>query len=97
MDRIEEIRDRLKAATPGPWEWKLYQGKGDSAGFQYAHLESPGKRIISASSSVYPWSESDADLIAHTPDDMAYLLSLCDTWLVSMKDALQTMKRDAQR
>ncbi len=69
MDRIEEIEERLAAATPGPWEhhairdrWRTWMVEGPSG--------------VLADMRHYPMAEADADLIAHAPEDMYYLLNV---------------------
>lgn len=88
MTRLEEIRARLKAATPGPWEWD-----GRVWGYD-KEQEAPwlndreGNRIL--------WGEinahkRDAELISHAPSDLAYLLSLLES---SEKEARELKKRN---
>ena len=70
MDRLEEIRQRTEAATPGPWDSKTNR-----------HPECNGEPWgwISGASGNITWSGSagkaNADFIAHSRDDMEYLLS----------------------
>ena len=70
MDRLKEIRQRCEAATPGPWDSKTNR-----------HPECNGEPWgwISGASGNITWSGSagkaNADFIAHSRDDMEYLLS----------------------
>jgi hypothetical protein len=69
-DRLEEIRARLDAATPGPWEieeWMtihdVYAADGKSEPTVATHVRT-----------------LDADLIAHAPADIAWLLAEVERW-----------------
>ena len=68
MTREEQIRARLKAATPAPWLVK-HAGSAD---------ELWSDRGLVAELSLYPRgsksTEADAKFIANAPDDIAYLL-----------------------
>lgn len=77
MSRIEEIRARLSAATPGPWrtqradeesgeiDWEVMSGaKG-----------TPVARVSEADDYGLPTTRGDAALIAAAPADLAYLLA----------------------
>lgn len=60
--RLQEIQARLDAATAGAWEWHAEEG---------AILTAAGTVIGDPGA----WLRaSDADLIAHAPDDLRYLL-----------------------
>lgn len=70
MNRLEEIRQRVKAASRGPWGAKTNchpQCNGEPWGW------------ISGASGNITWSGSagkaNADFIAHSRDDVEYLLS----------------------
>ena len=73
MDRLEEIRQRTEAATPGPWDSKTNR-----------HPECNGEPWgwISGASGNITWSGSagkaNADFIAHSREDIPYLLSEAD-------------------
>ena len=63
MTRIEEIRQRLDKATPGPWfAGRFSIGAGEDRGDPDAI---PVERVA---------LREDADLIANAPADLAYLL-----------------------
>ena len=70
MDRLSEIRQRTEATTPGPWDSKTSR-----------HPECNGEPWgwISGASGNITWSGSagkaNADFIAHSRDDIPYLLS----------------------
>jgi hypothetical protein len=61
-DRLQEIRARLDAATPGPWIIHEDEETG-----QLDPWDDDGMHPILD-------SQSNADLIAHAPDDIAWLL-----------------------
>lgn len=65
-----QIRERLEKATPGPW-WYKKNPMRDDGWFAYG---SDNKTVSSAQI-----SEADAQFIAHAPEDIAFLLSLCDS------------------
>ncbi len=66
-DRLTEIRARLAAATPGPWErWK--------DGMRVWSRVPPDAPFGVDVADVYA-SHATADLIAHAPADIAFLLS----------------------
>lgn len=73
--RLKEIEERLKNATPGPWEMRYLFGSKDLP-VSIVHGDK--------SETVFEWSESstsscaDVELIAHAPSDLAYLLSLVE-------------------
>ena len=64
-DRLQEIRARLDAATPGPWVVKPPGEGKSSSGIRRGALD-------------IAWSvtaREDADLIANAPADIAWLLA----------------------
>lgn len=65
-DRLAEIRARLNAATPGPWEWREWSC-GDEA------ITGPDNTgfVVNVDEAT---PHADADLIAHAPADIAWLL-----------------------
>jgi hypothetical protein len=78
--RIEEIEDRLRRATPGPWYWWMSEHPPWDLGSKAQHPKS--SMGISVSSSI-----SDAEFVASSWEDIAFLLS-------ALRDAeAQTLKR----
>ena len=63
--RLTEIRSRLEKATPGPWEQKVHR---------YSTYYN-AKVLIEPSVAAVFESNANSDLIAHAPEDIAYLLS----------------------
>ena len=61
-DRTDEIRARLEAATPGPWERNNQHTKQRG-------IAGPLGLCATA------WEDGDAEFIAHAPDDVTWLLS----------------------
>lgn len=66
---IEEIRGRLEAATPGPWE----QGHGVSP-----HVAKRDWVEVTNQATICP---TDAEFIAHAPEDMRRLLNAVEAVL----------------
>ena len=69
-DRLDEIRARLGAATPGPWEARSKFSGKSSAVVSPAGDAELGNWMVAEG--VF-WS-SNADFIAHAPTDIRYLL-----------------------
>lgn len=69
MGRLDEIRARLAAATPGPWR-VAHHGTWE--------VEAPPHQVVADCGTV-DRAEADATLMAHAPDDLAYLLDRLDT------------------
>ena len=71
MSRLDEIRARLAAATPGPWKSWIEGQEGAWGG-------SPGVMVPATSGGdfIEAGRPEDAEFIAHAPADIAYLLSL---------------------
>jgi len=79
-DRLNEIRARLDAATPGPW----FIGWDGTRRFYFitANENTSGPRPWVTNLDGLVRSDRDADLIRHAPDDLA--------WLLDRVDALET-------
>ena len=82
MDRLEEIRQRTEAATPGPWDAKTNcypECNGEPWGW------------ISGASWHITWSGSkgqiNADFIAHSREDIPYLLSEVDRLTAALTES----------
>src|SRR5574344_342258 len=68
MDRLEEIRQRTEAATPGTWKTVTHE--------EYSTVdvdEQGGENIAMVGSAI-----ADADFIANAREDIPYLLSEVD-------------------
>ncbi len=68
-ERLAAIKARLEAATPGPWESKINGNTVRSYG-----IVSSTRTICSSISTL----TADAELIAHAPDDISFLLGLAE-------------------
>lgn len=74
-DRLQEIRERAAAATPGPWalEW-------DSAGSEYPEPDSPWPWRIEAVCNIIEENDqnptADGEFIAEARSDIPWLLQL---------------------
>lgn len=85
-ERIEQIKQRLEAATPGPWESHLYGGMKDGE-WEDHHCAiwtpgPPGSFFLNAICGRDPivWDEKyltseNAELIAHAPSDLAFAIA----------------------
>ena len=72
-DRINEIRKRLAAATPGPWLW-CYDG---SSTWSIGPHDPQVERVARTERYKNDWDagSANAQLIANAPTDIAFLLS----------------------
>lgn len=75
-DRRADIRARLDAATPGPWEAR----QNIHAEFTVHEVRRPGTFGLVASPNYGrdDYGRADAELIAHAPADLAWLLDDAD-------------------
>lgn len=67
-DRLDEIKARLKAATPGPWILKRVRECGDDLWLDTL-----------CSAKTKEQGDNDVALLAHAPSDLAYLLSALES------------------
>lgn len=73
MDRLDEIRERCEAATPGPWFSHESHNWHKDPPKEY-FIITRGMREVVAS-----WVEtSDAQFIAHAREDIPWLLAMLD-------------------
>lgn len=92
-DRLDAIRARLDAATPGPWRWdEDYGSKGDEG---LALTNDVGAEIVGAynhhccSFRDDPTVEdNDAEFIAAAPADVAFLLDLARKQGAALEDLI---------
>jgi hypothetical protein len=93
-NRIEEIEARLNAATPGPWTVEYETDCCGEPEYPYAIVgpsndgvkrspHKPGTPFYDTwhnkASEIAELNIADADFIAHSPEDIAYLLSALKT------------------
>lgn len=84
-DRLQDIRARLDAATPGPWErWK--------DGMRVWSRVPPDAPFGVDVADVYA-SHATADLIAHAPEDIAWLLAEVER----LQDRCEVLRHVASR
>lgn len=69
-ERMREIRDRLDAATPGPWE-SMRAGLGT----RVVHEEGQFLTLVTPALK----NSCDAEFIAHAPGDIRWLLDMLTT------------------
>ena len=68
MSRLDKIRARLDAATPGPWDTEGPCMSGDGTYGVFAD-DGAGEPTLALR-----MSRPDAELVAHAPGDLAWLL-----------------------
>lgn len=76
MSRIEDIRTRLAAATPGAWAvcaCEVCEHDHRPAVMDASHVG-----VVAYVETDEAGTEADADLIAHAPQDLADLLAVVD-------------------
>lgn len=75
-DRITEIENRLNAATPGPWKTEPVES-GRFAGIESRIYSLRGSHILLSPTDGEAGQAKtiDAEFIAHSPSDVAYLLA----------------------
>ena len=86
MSRLDEIRGRLAAATPGPWQylrgnsWDGASAVGTSDGHPLAFVGDPDAAGV----------DEDSTLMANAPTDLADLLAfaqeISDAWHGGVED-----------
>lgn len=92
-ERLKSIRERLRAATPGPWNIERVDHEdqitfeiGTDAGFFAKIYESD---FIENGRNAKPTCE----LIANAPSDIAYLLALVERYEKALETAIGALKR----
>lgn len=91
-ERVEQIRARLDAATDGPW----FQGRENDPYESVCDVYSkrspdePDSHDIAT----YIWSAEDAALIAHSRDDIPWLLNQLAEQAATIEDLGQTRAED---
>jgi hypothetical protein len=65
MTRVEDIQNRLSAATPGPWTLDRYDHGGGRA-----YVTDPKRRIVCDA-----FKENDREFLFNSASDLAYLLA----------------------
>jgi hypothetical protein len=65
MTRVEDIQNRLSAATPGPWTLDRYDHGGGRA-----YVTDPKRRIVCDA-----FKENDREFLFNSASDLTYLLA----------------------
>lgn len=88
-ETLAPIRERLAAATPGPWAAHDGVEYSEEGPYQASppYVSASGENVVEGC-----WSDADAALIAHAPTDLATLLALVDT-LAGERDRLAAIVR----
>lgn len=77
-ERIEEIRKRLEAATPGPWSTDAWEKFIRYAIEKDAETNVDAAVLLMTERGTKSQTRKDADFIAHAPQDISDLLSAYD-------------------
>ena len=104
-ERIEAIRTRLQAATPGPWEWEgeskedWPQSDNSLVTAYVPEGEKWREPLVSGwgydASGISVHKDADGELIANAPTDIAYLLNIIDQVSAAM-DELDTARAEGK-
>lgn len=73
MTRIDEIRQRLEKASPGPWQIL----PGNDRCISGTVISAADNRHIATATRTTE-ERANADFIAHAPEDIEYLLALVE-------------------
>ncbi|MNL05790.1 hypothetical protein D3C87_1264030 [compost metagenome] len=101
MNKLQEIREALEAATPGPWEWSVKEwtlNKHD--GLDIGNLEhkigaKSAELVLCIENNRYghpvitTGEKANANLIANAPEYLSYLLQLVETQAKVINEAVQ--------
>lgn len=94
-DRVDEIRARLAAATPGPWKAQEWHGNDDGGWAAVGPHHTAGDveddddrwDADQPDSVCHNKAKADAALIAAVPDDLTYLLNEVEAMTTIIKGA----------
>jgi len=84
-ERIKQIRERLEAATPGPWSWHASEKDG-SGGYPQRVLSVGTPRLICECYESPDLPATVAPFIANAPSDIAYLLERVERLRAALED-----------
>lgn len=73
--RVGEIENRLNAATPGPWRVRECSPCAERGRLEVNIWDEPGNLLITNWCDDDEFHQPDAEFIAHSPSDVAYLLA----------------------
>lgn len=84
---IDDIRARLAAATPGPWEVSAGTERYRSNAYRYrCYIWQHKGRMIATMDPSGDHIDADAAFIAHAPADIALLLAERDALVIALMD-----------
>ena len=86
MDRLEEIRQRAEAATPGPWNL-ITMGRVGDGDAEWGWIMGANKNWRWDDGDG-PQSRANANFIAHSREDMEWLLTLTDALKAQLASTL---------
>jgi len=86
-DRLTEIRERLEAATPGPWGLVRCDAECGDIDWQAQQEQRPFQVITTILEVLNGRARQDATVIANAPDDIRHLLEAVDR----LRDALESI------
>lgn len=99
-ERLEEIRRRCEAATAGPWDW-IYTGgeqheirmpsSMNKAVYPPQHKIEYFHGLYSEDGEPFEEAQSNAEFIAHSREDIPWLLKRDEQWFYKWKTAVDTM------
>lgn len=101
-ERLKSIRERLSAATPGPWRMgslsSYNAATGEPEAFVYRldskdERETYHNRICVRGHEDAMDCDADAEFIANAPSDIGYLLALVERYEKALETAIGALKR----
>ncbi|MNH94459.1 hypothetical protein D3C73_470800 [compost metagenome] len=78
MNKLQEIREALEAATTGPWSYDP-SGFGGFIIYDHTYFNRHIAAIVTDGVESKEREEANANLIAHAPEYLSYLLQLVET------------------
>lgn len=76
-ERLKSIRERLSAATPGPWEHNAGNGISVPSTAEYINI---APTTVLCEFDLGPSGYADCEFVANAPSDIAYLLALVERY-----------------
>lgn len=85
------IKDRLAAASPGPWQWF---GNESAAGTTYGVLSTNGQALLEIRQADRFPIEADLRLVANAPADLAALVAEVEWLRAEIQDHRDSLDTD---
>lgn len=82
-ERLKSIRERLSAATPGPWEHNAGNGISVPSTAEYINI---APTTVLCEFDLGPSGYADCEFVANAPSDIAYLLALVERYEKALED-----------